>query len=53
MAGELLVVAVEALWYYYFVGNARRALVYSFLCNAISLHIGLLLQLLTTLIVIV
>lgn len=53
VVGELLVVAVEALWYCYFVGSARRALVYSFLCNAISLHIGLLLQLLTTLIVIV
>ena len=53
VAGELLVVAVEALWYYYFVGSARRALVYSFLCNAISLVVGLLLQLLTTLIVIV
>jgi len=43
--GELLVVIVEALWYWYFVGNWRRAFVYSFLCNGISFLLGLLAQL--------
>ena len=43
--GELLVFVVEALWYWYFVGNWRQATVYSFLCNGISFLIGLLAQL--------
>ncbi len=43
--GELLVVLVETLWYRYFVGEWRRAFVYSLLCNAISFLIGLLVQL--------
>lgn len=44
-AGELLVVAVEALWYRLFTGSWRQALVYSVLCNAVSFLVGLLLQL--------
>lgn len=40
--GELIVVAVETLWYYLFVKKASQALVYSVLCNAISFLIGLI-----------
>lgn len=39
---ELIVVAVEALWYYLFVKKASQALVYSLLCNAISFLVGLI-----------
>ena len=44
--GELLVIVVEALWYYLFLRVMSRAFIYSFLCNAISFLIGLLVQLL-------
>ena len=44
--GELLVIAVEALWYYLFLRVLSRAFIYSILCNAISFLIGLLAQLL-------
>ena len=44
--GELLVVAVEAFWYYLFIRILSRAFIYSFLCNAISFLTGLLVQLL-------
>ena len=44
--GELLVVVVEALWYYLFLRVLSRAFIYSFLCNAISFLTGLLAQLL-------
>ena len=44
--GELLVVAIETLWYYLFLRNLSRAFIYSFLCNAISFLIGLLIELL-------
>ena len=44
--GELLVVVVEALWYYLFLRVMSRAFIYSILCNAISFLIGLLVQLL-------
>ena len=43
--GELLVVVVEALWYYLFLRVLSRAFIYSFLCNAISFLTGLLVQL--------
>jgi hypothetical protein len=43
---ELLVMVVEALWYYLFIRDLPRAFIYSFLCNAISFLIGLLAQLL-------
>ena len=44
--GELLVIVVEALWYYLFLRILSRAFIYSILCNAISFLIGLLAQLL-------
>lgn len=44
--GEMLVVLVEALWYYLFLHNWSKAFVYSILCNAISFLIGLLVELL-------
>ena len=40
--GELLVVVVEAVWYYLFLRNLSRAFIYSSLCNAISFLMGLL-----------
>ena len=43
--GEILVVLVEAAWYWLFVRELKTALVYSVLCNAISFLIGLLFQL--------
>ena len=46
IVGELVVVAVEALWYYAFLRKWKRALAYSVLCNAISFLAGLLLLLL-------
>jgi hypothetical protein len=46
LLGELLVVVVEALWYYLFLRVMSRAFIYSILCNAISFLIGLLVQLL-------
>ena len=42
---ELLVVLVEALWYFAFVRNVFQSLVYSALCNATSCLFGLLVQL--------
>ena len=47
--GEILVIVVEALWYYLFVRVLSRAFIYSFLCNAISFLTGLLVQLLLVL----
>lgn len=47
--GELLVVVVEALWYYLFLRVLSQAFIYSALCNAISFLIGLLVQLLVVL----
>ena len=48
--GELLVIVVEALWYYLFLRVLSRAFIYSILCNAISFLIGLLAQLLIVII---
>lgn len=45
--GELIVLVVEALWYYGFVRQWRRAAIYSLLCNATSFLIGLLIQIIT------
>ena len=44
--GELLVLAVETLWYCYFVGQWIRALIYSLFCNIVSFMTGALIQLL-------
>lgn len=46
ITGELLVIVVEALWYYLFLRVLSRSFIYSFLCNAISFLTGLLVQLL-------
>ena len=48
--GELLVIVIEALWYYLFLRILSRAFIYSILCNAISFLIGLLAQLLIVII---
>ena len=42
LTGELLVFIVEALWYLIFIRDIKKAVVYSFLCNAVSLLSGLL-----------
>ena len=42
--GELLVLLVEAVWYYLFVRQWRKAAIYSLLCNATSFLVGVLLQ---------
>lgn len=44
IAGELIVVAVEALWYFLFTRQWRKAAVYSLLCNATSFLVGILIQ---------
>ena len=46
IVGELVVVVVEALWYYAALRKWKKAMVYSVLCNAISFLSGLLLLLL-------
>lgn len=46
ICGEVIVVLIEALWYYLFIRNLKRSFVYSFLCNAISFLTGLLVLLL-------
>lgn len=42
IVGETLVMLAEMLWYYFFVRDLRQAAVYSILCNATSLIIGML-----------
>ena len=44
LIGEAVVFLVEALWYWFFTRNLKLAAIYSFLCNAISFLIGLLLS---------
>ncbi|MBQ3629632.1 MAG: hypothetical protein II949_00155 [Prevotella sp.] len=39
---EVGVVIVEAVWYVWFVRNLRQAMVYSLLCNTVSILTGLL-----------
>jgi hypothetical protein len=46
LIGEVAVFLVEAVWYRCFTHRVKQAVIYSFLCNAISFLIGLLLQLL-------
>ncbi len=46
IVGELVVVVVEALWYYAALRKWKKAIVYSVICNAISFLSGLLLLLL-------
>ena len=49
LIGEVLVFLVEAVWYWFFTRSLRQALIYSFLCNAISFLIGTLFQIFYTL----
>jgi hypothetical protein len=44
--GEIIVLIVEALWYYLFLRDFMKSFVYSFLCNSISFLTGLFAQLL-------
>lgn len=44
VVGELLVLLVEALWYFFFVRQWRTAAIYSLLCNATSFLAGILIQ---------
>ena len=44
LIGEVLVILIEALWYWCFTRSLRRATLYSLLCNAISFLIGFLAQ---------
>ena len=46
ICGEVIVVLIEALWYYLFIRDIGCSFVYSFLCNAISFLTGLLVLLL-------
>jgi hypothetical protein len=46
LIGEVIVFLVEAVWYWFFTRSLRQALIYSFLCNAISFLLGMLVQLL-------
>lgn len=39
---EVAIIAIEALWYWIFVKNIKKAVIYSALCNIISFFIGLL-----------
>ena len=42
LLAELLIILVEAAWYWLFVRRLSQAFIYSTLCNAISFLIGLL-----------
>lgn len=42
LLAELLIILVEAAWYWLFVRRLSQAFIYSALCNAISFLIGLL-----------
>ena len=46
LIGEVIVILMETLWYFFFVKAWEKAFVYGFLCNAISFLIGLLATLL-------
>ena len=39
---EVAIIAIEALWYWIFVKNIKKAVIYSALCNITSFFIGLL-----------
>lgn len=44
LLAEVLVVLIEALWYFCFVRQWRQAFIYSLLCNAISFLVGMLFE---------
>lgn len=48
IVGELIVLLVEALWYFLFVRQWRKAAIYSLICNATSFLVGILIQFLTS-----
>lgn len=52
IVGEVVVVAVESLWYYAFLRKWKKALAYGVLCNAVSFLTGLLLLLLLSMLLI-
>ena len=39
---EVAIVVIEAIWYYFFVKDIKKAFIYSALCNAVSFFTGLL-----------
>ena len=41
---EVAIIAIEALWYWIFVKNIKKAVIYSALCNAVSFFTGLLID---------
>lgn len=43
LIGEAVVFLIEAVWYWCFTRNLKQSVIYSFLCNAISFLIGILL----------
>jgi len=43
LIGEVVIFLIEALWYWFFTRSIKQAVLYSFLCNAISFLIGALL----------
>ena len=45
IVGEILVFFIETVWYFLFIKEWKKAIVYSLLCNAISFLIGLFFQL--------
>jgi len=45
VVGEILVVIIEMVWYFFFIKEWKKAFVYSLLCNTISFLIGLFFQL--------
>lgn len=43
LIGEVVIFLIETVWYWFFTRNFKQAVLYSFLCNAISFLIGALL----------
>ncbi len=41
---EVAIVVIEAIWYYLFVKDIKKAMIYSALCNTISFFTGLLID---------
>ena len=41
---EVVIVMIEAIWYYFFVKDIKKAMIYSALCNAVSFFTGLLID---------
>lgn len=41
---EVVIVMIEAIWYYLFVKDIKKAVIYSALCNVVSFFTGLLID---------